>query len=88
MIEVDSVSKKYDLGGQIVAALDNVSLLIKDGEMAAITGPSGSGKSTLMHILGCLDPPDSGIYRLGGENVAGMTSDQLADIRNRRIGFV
>jgi len=88
VIEVDSVSKKYDLGGQIVAALDNVSLLIKDGEMAAITGPSGSGKSTLMHILGCLDPPDSGIYRLGGENVAGMTSDQLADIRNRRIGFV
>ncbi len=88
MIEVESVSKKYDLGGQIVAALDNVSLTILDGEMAAITGPSGSGKSTLMHILGCLDTPDSGVYRLGGENVAGMSSDELADIRNRRIGFV
>ena len=88
MIEVQSVCKKYDLGGQIVAALDNVSLTIHDGEMAAITGPSGSGKSTLMHILGCLDTPDSGVYRLGGENVAGMSSDELADIRNRRIGFV
>ncbi|NUM56127.1 MAG: ABC transporter ATP-binding protein [Candidatus Hydrogenedentes bacterium] len=88
MIEVESVCKKYDLGGQIVAALDNVSLEIRDGEMVAITGPSGSGKSTLMHILGCLDSPDSGIYRLGGENVAGMTSDQLAEVRNRRIGFV
>jgi len=88
VIEVESVSKKYDLGGQIVAALDNVSLTILDGEMAAITGPSGSGKSTLMHILGCLDTPDSGVYRLGGENVAGMSSDELADIRNRRIGFV
>jgi putative ABC transport system ATP-binding protein len=88
VIEVESVCKKYDLGGQIVAALDNVSLTILDGEMAAITGPSGSGKSTLMHILGCLDTPDSGVYRLGGENVAGMSSDELADIRNRRIGFV
>ncbi|MDZ4857653.1 MAG: ABC transporter ATP-binding protein [Candidatus Hydrogenedentes bacterium] len=88
MIEIESVSKTYDLGGQIVAALNNVSLFIREGEMAAITGPSGSGKSTLMHILGCLDTPDTGIYRLAGENVAGMTSDELADIRNRRIGFV
>jgi putative ABC transport system ATP-binding protein len=56
--------------------------------MAAITGPSGSGKSTLMHILGCLDSPDSGTYRLGGENVAGMSRDQLAEVRNRHIGFV
>lgn len=88
MIEVESVCKKYNLGGQIVAALDNVSLVIREGEMAAITGPSGSGKSTLMHILGCLDTPDSGVYRLGGENVAGMSRDQLADVRNRRIGFV
>lgn len=88
MIEVESVCKRYDLGGQIVAALDNVSLTIQDGEMAAITGPSGSGKSTLMHILGCLDSPDSGVYRLGGQNVAGMSSDQLAEVRNRHIGFV
>ena len=88
MIEVESVCKKYDLGGQIVAALDDVSLTIQQGEMAAITGPSGSGKSTLMHILGCLDTPGSGVYRLGGENVAGMSSDELADVRNRRIGFV
>lgn len=88
MIEVESVCKKYELGGQTVAALDNVSLVISDGEMVAISGPSGSGKSTLMHILGCLDSPDSGVYRLAGENVAGMSSDQLAEVRNRRIGFV
>ncbi len=88
MIEVESLCKTYDLGGTIVHALDHVSMTVNDGEMVAITGPSGSGKSTLMHILGCLDTPDSGVYRLAGENVAGLSSDRLAEIRNRHIGFV
>ncbi len=88
MIEVESLTKTYDLGGTIVHALDHVSMTVNDGEMVAITGPSGSGKSTLMHILGCLDTPDSGVYRLAGENVAGLSSDRLAEIRNRHIGFV
>lgn len=88
MIEVESVSKTYELGGATVKALNDVSLVIRDGEMAAITGPSGSGKSTLMHILGCLDTPDAGTYRLAGENVAGLSSDRLAEIRNKHIGFV
>ncbi|GMW02108.1 MAG: ABC transporter ATP-binding protein [Candidatus Hydrogenedentota bacterium] len=88
MIEVESVSKKYQLGGATVAALDGVSLFIREGEMAAIIGPSGSGKSTLMHILGCLDTPDTGTYKLAGENVAGLSRDRLAEIRNMHIGFV
>ena len=88
MIEIESLCKTYDLGGTLVRALDNVSMVVREGEMVAITGPSGSGKSTLMHILGCLDTPDTGIYRLAGENVAGLSSDRLAEIRNRRIGFV
>jgi len=88
VIEVESLCKSYDLGGTVVHALDHVSMTVGDGEMVAITGPSGSGKSTLMHILGCLDTPDSGVYRLAGENVAGLSSDRLAEIRNRHIGFV
>jgi putative ABC transport system ATP-binding protein len=88
LIEVESLTKTYDLGGTLVHALDRVSMIVNDGEMVAITGPSGSGKSTLMHILGCLDTPDSGVYRLAGENVAGLSSDRLAEIRNRHIGFV
>lgn len=88
IIEVEEVTKAYTLGNTLVKALDNISLGIDAGEMVAVTGPSGSGKSTLMHILGCLDTPDSGVYRLGGENVAGLSSDRLAEIRNQRIGFV
>ena len=88
MIVLEQVCKTYVLGGATVKARDHVDINIEQGESVAITGPSGSGKSTLMHILGCLDTPDSGIYRLGGENVAGLSSDRLADIRNRRIGFV
>jgi putative ABC transport system ATP-binding protein len=88
VIEIQSVSKTYELGGAVVKALDDVSMTVNDGEMVAISGPSGSGKSTLMHIIGCLDTPDSGTYVLAGENVAGLSSDRLAEIRNLRIGFV
>ena len=88
MIDLESVCKSYLLGGVTVTALDDVSMTIGQGEMAAIMGPSGSGKSTLMHIVGCLDTPDSGVYRLAGENVAGLSSDRLAEIRNMHIGFV
>jgi putative ABC transport system ATP-binding protein len=88
VIQMQEVVKTYVLGDHTVRALDGVSLAIERGEMLAISGPSGSGKSTLMHILGCLDRPDSGQYVLAGQDVSRMTSDQLADIRNRRIGFV
>lgn len=88
MIVLESVCKTYVLGGATVKALDHVSMAIAKGEKAAIMGPSGSGKSTLMHIVGCLDSVDSGVYRLAGENVAGLSSDRLAEIRNMRIGFV
>lgn len=88
MIQAESLVKTYELGGQIVRALDGVSVNIQQGEMVAIRGPSGSGKSTLMNILGCLDRPDGGRYLLGGEDVSMLKQDQLAEIRNRRIGFV
>ncbi|MBI2425702.1 MAG: ABC transporter ATP-binding protein [Candidatus Hydrogenedentes bacterium] len=88
IIEADSLVKIYTLGGSEIRALDRVSLQIDAGEMVAITGASGSGKSTLMHILGCLDVPDAGRYVLAGEDVAGLSSDRLAALRNERIGFV
>jgi putative ABC transport system ATP-binding protein len=88
VIEMDSVVKVYSMGEHQVRALDGVSLCIEKGDMVAITGPSGSGKSTLMHILGCLDRADSGTYVLDGQDVSRMSKDQLADIRNRKIGFV
>ncbi len=88
MIEIDNLTKVYQLGDTEVRALDGVSLKIDKGEMLAIMGPSGSGKSTLMAILGCLDVPTEGTYRLDGENVEKMSDNQLADIRNRKIGFV
>ncbi|MCW8131827.1 MAG: ABC transporter ATP-binding protein [Planctomycetota bacterium] len=88
MIRATGLVKAYTLGGATVRALDGVSLEIREGEMAAITGSSGSGKSTLMNILGCLDRPDSGDYYLAGDNVATLSTDRLAEIRNRRIGFV
>ncbi len=88
MIVTRDLRKRYLLGETVVDALAGVNIDIAAGEMVAITGPSGSGKSTLMHILGCLDSPDTGSYHLAGENVAGLTPDQLAGIRNRRIGFV
>jgi putative ABC transport system ATP-binding protein len=88
VIELDGVTKTYRTGTIDVAALRDVSLDVDAGEFIAVTGPSGSGKSTLMHILGCLDVPTSGHYWLAGEDVAAMTENDLADVRNRRIGFV
>jgi putative ABC transport system ATP-binding protein len=88
MIEVEAVTKVYQLGDTEVRALDGVSLKIEKGELISIMGPSGSGKSTLMAIVGCLDLPTSGVYRLDGENVETMTDRQLAIIRNRKVGFV
>jgi len=88
MIETRNIIKEYTLGSDTIQALDGVSLEIKEGEMVAITGASGSGKSTLMHILGCLDKPDSGEYFLAGEDVSKLSNNNLARIRNNRIGFV
>jgi putative ABC transport system ATP-binding protein len=88
LIELRDLSKTYDLGEVKVLALRGVSLAIDPGEFVALIGPSGSGKSTLMNILGCLDRPTDGSYRLDGAEVAGLSPDQLAQVRNRRIGFI
>ncbi|SEO61988.1 ABC transporter ATP-binding protein [Propionispora vibrioides] len=88
MIDLTDVTKTYVMGDSTVYALAGVSLSIAEGEFAAITGPSGSGKSTLMNILGCLDRPTSGSYRLDGQEVAALSDDQLAWTRNKKIGFV
>lgn len=88
LIEIDHLNKDYHLGSVTVHALKGVSMHVRQGDSLAIMGPSGSGKSTFMNILGCLDKPTAGAYRLDGENVGEMDRDQLADIRNRKIGFV
>lgn len=88
MIKVNSVSKIYKTGEMEVVALDNISFEIKKGEFVAIMGPSGSGKSTLMHILGALDLPTRGKYLLDGKDIGKLSDDQLAEIRNKKIGFV
>src|ERR1041384_8290214 len=88
LIEIQDVTKSYQMGDLEVQALRGVSLTIAEGEMVAIMGPSGSGKSTLMNIIGCLDQPTDGAYLLDGVDVGGLTDNQLAAIRNQKIGFV
>ena len=88
IIEVSGMTKVYEMGDVQVVALDDVNLHIKSGEFVAIMGPSGSGKSTLMNILGCLDRPTRGSYRLAGEDVSKMNRTQLAHIRGQKIGFI
>ncbi|MCJ7544619.1 MAG: ABC transporter ATP-binding protein [Phycisphaerae bacterium] len=88
IIEAQGLVKQYRMGSTTVVALDGVDLTVEQGEMLAVTGASGSGKSTLMHILGCLDHADSGRYVLAGEDVSRLDGNRLAEIRNRRIGFI
>ena len=88
VVHMEAIRKVYDTGRVKLEALRKVDLRIQPGELVAITGPSGSGKSTLMNLIGCLDTPTSGDYRLLGDTVGGMTREELAVIRNRRIGFV
>lgn len=88
MIQISNLMKSYKLGGETVHALNDVSLDIKKGEFLAIIGPSGSGKSTLMNMIGCLDLPDSGKYFLDGKEIGKMNDNELATIRNQKIGFI
>ena len=88
LISIEGITKYYKVGTQVVKALNGVTISISTNEYVAIMGPSGSGKSTLMNILGCLDTPTSGVYILNNTDVSKMSDDQLADIRNKEIGFV
>jgi len=88
MIELKGITKIYRMGTQTVHALRGIDLTVQDGEMVAIMGPSGSGKSTLMNMIGCLDQPTAGSYRLDGIDVSEMSDDELACVRNKKIGFV
>ena len=88
LIELVDIARYYQMGDERIRALDGVSFAIDKGEMVAIVGSSGSGKSTLLNILGCLDTPSRGAYRLGGRDVQGLSDDELAGVRNKQIGFV
>lgn len=88
VIELDGINRRFDVGGQVVHALDNVSLTIQQGDYVSLMGPSGSGKSTLLNIIGLLDRPTSGIYRLNGQDVTDFSDDEQAQIRREQIGFV
>ena len=88
IIEMSGIRKVYDTGKVQVEALSGIDLTVERGNFVAIVGPSGSGKSTLLNLLGCLDTPSDGIYRLAGDEVAGLDRDGLAEVRNRRVGFV
>ena len=88
LISLKEIKRHYDVGGEVVRALDGIDLIINPNEYISIMGPSGSGKSTLMNMIGCLDTPTEGIYEFEGELVHKMDDNQLASIRNRKIGFV
>ncbi len=88
IIEMLGITKVYDTGKIKVEALKGIELVVDPGEFVAVVGPSGSGKSTLLNLIGCLDTPTGGSYMIGGEAVAGLDRDALADVRNRRVGFV
>ena len=88
LLELNGISKSYAIGGEVVHALRSITLKIEKGEYVALMGPSGSGKSTLMNILGCLDSPTGGTYILNGKEASKMTESELADIRNKEIGFI
>lgn len=88
VIHIENMSKAYRLGGEEMLSLNEVNLTVYAGEMLAIIGPSGSGKSTLMNMMGCLDTPTSGSYWLDGQEVSKLSGNQLAEIRNRKIGFI
>lgn len=88
IVEIKNLKKYYQMGGETLKALDDVSFTVNKGDFIAIIGPSGSGKSTLMNMIGCLDIPDSGEYHLDGKDVFSLKNKQLADVRNQKIGFI
>ncbi|MDP5139507.1 MAG: ATP-binding cassette domain-containing protein, partial [Spirosomaceae bacterium] len=88
IIQTTNISKRYVMGAEVVQALKTIDITIKKGEYVAFMGPSGSGKSTLMNIIGCLDTPTAGSYVLNGKDVSKMSENELAEIRNKEIGFV
>ena len=88
IIKIEGLTKRYAMGRTVIKALRHIDLEVGRNEYVAIVGPSGSGKSTLMNLLGCLDTPSSGRYELAGQNVAAMSDSELAEVRNRQIGFV
>jgi len=88
MLALSNIRKTFQNGEEIVTALNDVSIEVKENEFVAIMGSSGSGKSTLMNVLGCLDTPNSGVYKLDGQDVASMSDDALSKVRNKHIGFI